>query len=244
MTRVSSIMIGRRGSVGLPGKNMLVVKGRPLSWWPLAAARAEPRITAHYVSTDDPDLALMARGLGCTVIERPAELASREALGEDAYRHAHKWITDTVPGSTPEIYVLLMANAPTVTTRHISQGIDALECDPLLDSAVTVSPYNMWSPLRARRLSEDGLLKPMIQPSQIGDEALLNCDRDSQGDVYFADMGVSVVRARNLEDLESGLLPQRWMGRRIHPLFNEAGVDVDYEYQLGQVEWWLARNAR
>ena len=46
----------------------------------------------------------------------------------------------------------------------------------------------------------------------------LNCDRDSQGDVYFADMSLSVVRPKCLENLSSGLLPQKWMGKTLHQL--------------------------
>jgi hypothetical protein len=68
---------------------------------------------------------------------------------------------------------------------------------------------------------------------------MLNCDRDSQGDVWFADMGVSIVRPKNLEDLDAGLLPQKWMGQKIYPIRNEGGLDVDFDYQLAQAAWWL-----
>ena len=51
---------------------------------------------------------------------------------------------------------LLFANAPTVSGELIDHGVEILRADPTLDSAVTVSRYNMWSPLRARRLTEEG----------------------------------------------------------------------------------------
>ena len=44
-----------------------------------------------------------------------------------------------------------------------------------------------------------------------------------QGDVLFADMGLSIIRPGNLDDLDNGMLPQKWMGRRIYPLDQEAG---------------------
>ena len=56
-----------------------------------------------------------------------------------------------------------------------------------------------------------------------------------RGDVWFADVALSVIRPKNLENLESGVLPQKWMGRKILPIYNEAGLDIDYEWQLGQV---------
>ena len=72
-----------------------------------------------------------------------------------------------------------------------------------------------------------------------GDPATLNCDRDSQGNVWFADMGLSLVRPRCLDRLESGLLPQKWMGRNILPLKQWGGCDIDYAWQLPGVEFWL-----
>ena len=97
----------------------------------------------------------------------------------------------------------------------------------------------MWSPLRARKIGADGLLHPFVPFETFGDPKTLNCDRDSQGDVWFADMGVSIVRPRNLDDFDEGLLPQKWMGQKIYPIKNAGGLDVDYAYQMPQAEWWL-----
>jgi hypothetical protein len=97
----------------------------------------------------------------------------------------------------------------------------------------------MWSPLRARRLSDEGTLDPFVPFEVFGDPATLSCDRDSQGDVWYADMGVSIVRPRCLEELHYGILPQRWMGRRIAPIESWGGCDVDYPWQISQVEFWL-----
>ena len=135
-----------------------------------------------------------------------------------------------------------MANAPTISAEQLRQGIAALRADPTADSAVTVSCYNMWSPLRARKIGGDGYLHPFVPFETFGDPRTLNCDRDSQGDVWFADMGVSIIRPRNLEHLEDGLLPQKWMGQKIMPIRNEGGLDVDYIWQMPQAEYWLKQH--
>ena len=126
-----------------------------------------------------------------------------------------------------------------VTGKLIDEGVEMLRADPTLDSAVTVSRYNMWSPLRARKLGGDGCLHPFVPFETFGNPTTLNCDRDSQGDVHFADMSVSVVRPKCLENLEEGLLPQKWMGQRIAPIPSWGGCDVDYEFQVPTVEFWL-----
>ena len=38
------------------------------------------------------------------------------------------------------------------------------------DSAVTVSCYNMWSPLRTRKIGKDGLLRPFVPFETFGDQ--------------------------------------------------------------------------
>lgn len=238
---IVGILIGREGSSGYPGKNVTPVLGRPLVEWPLAAAQAVPEIERVYVSTDSPRLKDIATAMQCRVIDRPAHLCTKAALGEHAYQHAHGIISAELAaeGKQPELYVLLMANAPTISVGQLSEGIAALRARPELDSAVTVSCYNMWSPLRARKIGDDGLLHPFVPFETFGDPKTLNCDRDSQGDVWFADMGVSIIRPRNLDDLEGGLLPQKWMGQNIYPIKNVGGLDVDYEWQMPQAIHWL-----
>ena len=182
---------------------------------------------------------------GAEVIDRPAHLASPSALGEHAYVHGYEVIRERIGATASiELMVLLFANAPTVTAETIDKGIQVLRQHPDYDSAVTVSCYNMWSPLRARRIGADGLLQPFVPFETFGDPRTLNCDRDSQGDVWFADMGVSIVRPRCLDDLDSGLLPQKWMGQRIYPIKQWGGLDVDYEWQLPQAEYWLNAHGR
>lgn len=175
------------------------------------------------------------------MIERPARLATKSALGEHAFVHGYEVIRDSLAsaGEKLELIVLLFANGATIRAETIDEGVRVLREDPELDAAVTVSCYNMWRPLRARRIGDDGLLHPFVPFEVFGDPRTLNCDRDSQGDVWFADMGVSVVRPRCLEALDEGQLPQKWMGQRIHPLKQWGGLDVDYEWQLPQVEFWL-----
>lgn len=237
-------MIGRAGSVGFPGKNTAPVLGRPLCAYPLMAARASKHVGRLFVSTDSPEIERIARGFGAKAIERPADLATSQALGEHVFVHGYREIVRrlAVEGKEVELMVLLFANGATITGALIDQGIEMLRADPTLDSAVTTSVYNMWSPLRARRVAADGCLLPFVPFETFGDPKTLNCDRDSQGEVHFADMSVSVVRPRCLDDLDSGLLPQKWMGQRIAPIRSWGGCDVDYAWQLPMVEYWLRQH--
>jgi hypothetical protein len=238
---ICALLLGREGSSGFPRKNVHPVLGRPLVAYPLLAAKGAASVDRVYLSTDSPALKQIGVDYGARIIDRPAHLASKTALGEDAYAHGYATIATELAteGEQVELMVLLFANAATVAPPAIEEGVDVLRRNPEYDSAVTVSCYNMWSPLRARKIGDDGLLHPFVPFETFGDPRTLNCDRDSQGDVWFADMGVSIVRPRCLENLHDGLLPQKWMGQRIYPLKQWGGLDVDYEWQIPLVEHWL-----
>lgn len=241
---VCALMIGRDGSIGFPRKNVFPVLGRPLATYPLLAAKGSRHVERVFVSTDSPGIAAIARDQGAELIERPPALATRQALGEDVFVHGYYEIKRrlALENREVELAVLLFANAATITGELIDTGIEILRKNEQFDSAATTSVYNMWSPIRARKLDADGCLKPFVPFEAFGDPSTLNCDRDSQGDVHFADMSASIVRPRCLEHLHEGLLPQRWMGQRIASIPSWGGCDVDYEWQIPVVEFWLRKH--
>ena len=246
---IAALLLGRKGSVGFPGKNTISVLGRPLCAYPMLAAINSKYVDKLHISTDDEQIMAIGREYGADIIARPSELCTKEALGEDAYVHGYTVIKERRKAQGArredkgiELMVLLFCNAVTITSETIDEGIEVLRNNPDYDSAVTVSCYNMWSPLRARKIGEDGLLHPFVPFETFGDPETLNCDRDSQGDVWFADMGVSIVQPRCLQKLDNGLLPQKWMGRKIYPLKQWGGCDIDFEWQVPGVADWLSKH--
>ena len=237
---IVSLLTGRKGSVGFPGKHFYDIEGHYLSYYPMKAARECKSIDVNYISTDDERLMEMARENDIEVIERPSYLATDKSLSEDVFVHGYDIIKQLNKKEDIEIIVLLMCNAATITASTITRGIKVLRDNPDYDSAVTVSSYNMWSPVRARKIGDDNLLHPFI-PFEVLDSLDIDCNssRDTQGGVWFADMGASIVRARCIENIWEGILPQRWMGQKIFPLKQKMGLDLDYEWQIGQVKKWI-----
>lgn len=221
---IVGIVIGRKGSVGFPNKNMARVCGKPICEYVIT--KAVLNCDKVYVTTDDPMIKYHGKSHGAEVIDRPPELCTKEALAEDVFTHAHKLINENV-----DLYALMMCNAPTFTGRHFAEGKKALEND--YDSACTVSKYNMYSPSRMR-IIKDNMLKPATCMTS-------DCDRDSSGDFYVYDCSLAIIKPSCLDDIDKGQSPQRWLGNKIYPIINDAGVDVDYEWQMGQVEWWLKK---
>jgi molybdopterin-guanine dinucleotide biosynthesis protein A len=237
---IAAILFGRKGSVGFPGKNLYPVLGRPLCEYPLLAAVNSKKIDKIFVSTDDDEIIKMGEKYGAEMIERPDHLANSTVLVDEVFAHAHQEVKKRY--SNVEMIVILVCNAPNILSSVIDQGIEKLISDPGLDSAVGVSDYTTYTPIRARTEDSDGLLKPFVPFEVFGDPNKINCDRDSMGSVWVVDMTVSVVRPKCLENLDKGMLPQKWLGQKIFPLKNWGGLDADFEWQVPQLEFWLKAN--
>jgi CMP-N-acetylneuraminic acid synthetase len=236
---IIALMIGRKGSSGFPNKNLLKIFNKHLCEYPIIAAKKTKLITKIFISTDCPKIKKITKKYNPIFLDRPKRLATNSALGEEVYRDAYFRIKKKLKGKKISLIVLLMANAGTINSKLIKKGIHILKKNKKYDSAVTTSVYNMWSPIRARSF-RNGSLVPFV-PFKFMGGTKINCDRDAQGEVHFADMSASIVRPKCLEKLDQGLLPQKWMGKKIAPIENIAGFDIDYEWQLPQLKYWLKK---
>ncbi len=86
---IVALLLGRKGSVGFPEKNLYPVINKPLAFYPMRAALKARSVDKVYISTDDEELMELARKNGVEVIMRPPELCTEEALGEDAFVHGY-----------------------------------------------------------------------------------------------------------------------------------------------------------
>lgn len=235
---VVGLLIGKHKSMGCPGKNVRPILGRPMCEYAFMAGKNAKRIEKMFCSTDSPEIAEIGKRYGAEHIERPAFLATPEALTEDALLHAYEEITRRI-GKEPSIVVLLFANSPTIPVGMLDQGIEALEKDASLDSAFSVCKYNMWSPLRARRLDEKGIIHPYVPLDKIGDTSKMSSIRGGEGDSYFCDLTVQVMRGRCFKEMDKGQLPFLWQGKKSLALINDFGFDIDFEWQIPVIEHWL-----
>lgn len=241
---ICALMIGRKGSKGLPGKNTKKIFGKSLCEYPIIAAKKTNLIERIFVSTDCSNIKKVTKKYKVNFLKRPKKFSTNKALGDDVFVDGYQQIKKILKKENKkiELLVLLFANVATINSKLIIKGIKILKKNKYFDSAVSTSVYNMWSPLRARKLSKTkGNLVPFVPFEVFGNPKTLNCDRDSQGNVYYADMSVNIVRPNCLENIKNGLLPQKWMGKKIAPIFSEAGFDLDYEWQLPSLKYWIKK---
>lgn len=134
---IVAIIPARGGSKGLPRKNILPLSGKPLIAHTIAHALAARRVDRTIVSTDDSEIAEIAKRWGADVpFVRPAELATDDATTEVVLQHALEWL-ESVERKRVDIVVLLEATSPLRRPGLIDDVIAALVASEA-DSALTV----------------------------------------------------------------------------------------------------------
>src|SRR5262249_9044934 len=92
---VLALIPARGGSKGIPRKNLVPLAGKPLIAWSIEQALASTHVTRTIVSTDDDEIAAVARGRGAEVpFMRPTEYAGDSATDLQVFHHALAWLRD------------------------------------------------------------------------------------------------------------------------------------------------------
>lgn len=132
---VLAVIPARGGSRGIPRKNLQLVGGRPLVVHSVEAALDARLVDRTVVSTDDPEIAAVARAAGAEVVERPAELASDTAPTEPTLEHAVTVVESR--GASVGLVVLLQPTSPRRPRGLVDRCIERLRAERA-DSLLTV----------------------------------------------------------------------------------------------------------
>ena len=125
MTYSLGVIPARGGSRGIPKKNIHPLGGRPLIAYTITAAERSGVIDRLVVSTDDDEIARVARELGAEVVTRPTELATDDARTEGTLIHALEGTKQA--GTEPDIVVTLEPTSPLRRPATIAACVEALE---------------------------------------------------------------------------------------------------------------------
>ena len=229
---ILAIVPARGGSKSLPRKNLIPVGGKPLIAYSIEQARTSRLVTRTIVSTDDPEIADVARAHGGEVpFLRPAQYAQDMSPDIDVFRHALQWLVEH-EGYRPELVVHLRPTGPVRRVELIDQAIALMLEHPEADALRSVSapvqtPYKMWR-------IEEGYLRPLLVVAGVTESYC--APRQSLPDVWWQNGYVDIIRPRSI--LELGLM----CGRTVLPfVVDEPILEIDYAESLPLVEEALAR---
>lgn len=177
MTNILALIPARGGSKGIPRKNIKSFAGYPLIAWSIAAAKQSKLVTRIIVSTDDEEIAAVAREWGAeTPFLRPGELAQDKTTDLPVFEHALKWLED-VEEYHPDILVQLRPTSPFRPHGMVDAAVQILLNHKDADCVRGVvpaaqNPFKMWrfngedKPLE-QLLTVEGITEPYNAPRQI-----------------------------------------------------------------------------
>ncbi len=220
--RVIAMIPARGGSKSVQGKNIRPLCGKPLIVWSIDVARHVTEIDRIIVSTDDPTIAAVSRDYGAEVYDRPAELATDEALVIDAIRDL--LATLRREGEPADILVLLEPTCP------LRSATDVKDCLRLFDEAgydsVATFQQAILNPHRAWRLVDGS-------PEVFIPGAIPWLPRQKQPQAYQLNGAVYAFRSACLDSDSPSLLVGR-VGAVLMP--RERSLDIDDRVDFTIVE--------
>jgi CMP-N,N'-diacetyllegionaminic acid synthase len=231
-SKAIAIVLGRAGSVGVPGKNMALVANKPCAQWTIEAALDSERVGAVVVSSDDPALRRLGSRLGARAFDRSAELASSTARVDDAAREALKQFEKELgrPLADDAPVAILYASVPIRPAGLIDRAIETLQASRA-DSVQSFADVGKHHPWWTVRIAADGA---PVEPWS-GDVLFHNCfRRQDLPPAMVPDGGVMVMTRRALMlDLDAALIgPHAFLGRDRRGVLTRLGEVVDIDAQI------------
>ena len=231
MTEILALIPARGGSKGIPRKNIRSFAGYPLIAWSIAAAKQSHLVTRIIVSTDDEEIAAVARQWGAeTPFLRPAELAEDKTTDLPVFEHALKWLEE-IENYYPDIVVQLRPTSPIRPKGMVDDAINILLDHSDADCVRGVvpaaqNPFKMW------RFNGEG--KPLAQLLEVpGIAEPYNAPRQILPPVYWQTGHIDAIRISTIANKHS------LTGDIIYPLV----IDPKYTVDIDTLQDWAKYEA-
>ena len=221
MTETLALIPARGGSKGIPRKNIRNFAGYPLLAWSIAAAKGSQLVTRVIVSTDDEEIAAVARECGAeTPFLRPVEFAQDNSIDLPLFEHALDWLEQN-ESYRPEIVIQLRPTSPIRPKTMVDDAIRILLAHSDADCVRGVvpsvqNPFKMW-----RFDGADQPMKPLLQIDGIAEP--YNAPRQILPPVYWQTGHIDAIRVSTIRSKKS------LTGDVIYPLLIDPRYTVDID---------------
>ena len=226
------LICARGGSKGVPRKNLRTLGGKPLIGWAIEVAKKCPSITRVVVSTEDREIAEVAKSFGAEVpFFRPDELAQDTSSELLAWQHCLRTLEEQ-DGKAPEYLVSVPATSPMRDVEDVENCFALLKKSGA-DFGITVTEAHR-NPYFNMIKFVDGWAKIAVIP----DTPMVR--RQDAPPLFDITTVAYAARARYV--LESTKLLDGKVSAAIVP--DERAVDIDTELDFAFAEFLLARKQK
>ena len=217
------VIPARIGSKGIPRKNLQKVAGRPLISYAIKNALAATMVDRVIVSTDDAEIAEVARTWGAEVpFMRPAELAQDHVSLVPVIAHAAQAMDELKWHAT--VIVSLQPTAPLLRPETIDAGVSLL-LNTGCDSVVSVRRVDHNHPYWVQQMDSNNRISPLFPE---GEQYLQKQDLPT----FYALSGGFYVRQRCLLEQWSGHDFCLGVDRRAIEVDAQEALDIDTPLDL------------
>jgi len=228
---VLAVVPARGGSKSIPRKNVRPFAGHPLVAYSIAAGLQAASVDRVVVSTDDEEIADVARQYGAEVpFLRPADLAQDDTPDLPVFRHVLEEL-ERREGYRPEIVVQLRPTSPVRPPDCVDRAVGLLRAHPEADSLRGVvpagqNPYKMW------RIDPRRGLEPLLRDVPEG----YNLPRQALPPTYWQTGHVDAIWSKTIR---GGSMS----GATIWPLLLDPAytVDIDTPRDWQRAEWLVGQ---
>ena len=218
MVNSIGIIPARGGSVGVKRKNIRIVGGIPLINYSIKAAKKSEYLTDFFVSTEDQDIADIAREAGGKIIDRPKEIAENDTPMFPILLHAMDYLNKLLDYSIDQ-FVLLQPTTPLRTEDDIDKSIKTINTSNA-DTLISVYEVEDTHPSRMYTIVKNRLIPYAEEP-----RGSLRQDLPS---VFHRNGAIYIVKTEILVNKKSII------GNKIIPYVmpRSRSINIDDEYDL------------
>ena len=218
---ILTIIPARGGSKGIPRKNIRTFAGYPLISYSIAAGLQAETVMRVIVSTDDEEIAEVARRYGAeTPFLRPAELAQDRTTDLPVFQHALNWLAEH-ENYRPNVIVHLRPTTPIRPPDLVDRAVRLLLSHPAADSVRGITPAHQ-NPFKMWFLDgEDKPIRPLTNVPGI--EEPYNAPRQILPTVYAHTGLIDAMRPETILGLNS------MSGGTILPVLFDPEYDIDLD---------------
>ncbi len=217
---ILAIIPARGGSKGIPRKNIREFAGYPLIAYSIAAGLQAELISRVIVSTEDHEIADVARTFDAEVpFMRPVELAQDDTTDLPVFDHALRWLEKNEV-YRPDLVVQLRPTSPIRPKDLVDRAIEILLHHPEADSVRGVvpagqNPHKMW------RINPEGLMRPLLKVDDMDEP--YNAPRQKLPPVFWQTGHIEVIRPEVITRKNS------MTGETILPAYIDPSFTVDLD---------------
>lgn len=235
MNRAETVafIFARGGSKGLPGKNLMELGGIPLIGHSIQIGLSCPKIDRVILSTDDPEIAEVAKSLGAEIpFLRPPELATDDAPEWLAWRHALDFMNTANPDKPVSTFISLPCTAPLRSVGDVNACIERFEIGDV-DSVITISEAQRNPFFNMVKMGKNGQVEIAVKSSDI-------IFRRQDAPELFDITTIAYVCAPDFIQNSEGLFSGK-VGAVMVP--RERSIDIDTQLDFDIATYLINRNA-